>query len=337
MLERMLSGRTVPAVGLGCMNYAMGYLPVLDDNAAGALLRQAVELGYVHFDTADVYGKGRSEELIGQYLTGPNGSARGDQLFIASKCGFGWRDASGQRRIDNTPENLRITCEDSLRRLGVETIDLYYLHRWDCSTPIEDVIGTLSRFVEEGKVRTIGMSEVSARTIRAAHAVHPIAAVQSEYSLWTRNPELGVLDACRDIGAAFVAFSPLGRGFLADGVAADETFLDGDLRVPMPRFQGQAWSQNRRLLDPLRRIAAAHELTPAELAMAWVLAQGDHVHVIPGTRSTAHLAENFNAGRAALSAETLAELDSLINQTTVVGDRYSAPMYNGIDTERFAD
>ena len=330
MRSRSLGPFEVSAVGLGCMNlsHAYGTPPVPEDGAR--LLLQALDLGYTLFDTAALYGFGVNESLLGDTL-----AARRDDFVLASKCGM-FRNAEGVREIDGRPEVLKKTCEDSLRRLRTEVIDLYYLHRWDKRMPIEDSVGALADLVAEGKVRTIGLSEVSADTLRKAHAVHPISALQNEYSLWTRNPEIKALEACRELGVAFVAFSPLGRGFLSGTMSPEPAFEPKDIRRNMPRFEPANYAANRELLDGFATLAQASDCSMAQLALAWVLAQGDDVIPIPGTTRLDHLAENAGADAVWLDAAMLAELDALINRETVRGARYNANTQREIDSEEFA-
>lgn len=322
---RTIAGRPVNPVGLGCMNlsHAYGVPPSPQDGIA--LVHRAFDLGVDHFDTAALYGFGRNEELVGEAL-----SPIRSQIFLASKCGMTGVD--GKRVIDGRPETLTATCEAALRRLRTDHIDLYYLHRWDRAVPLEDQIGALARLLEAGKIGAIGLCEVSAQTVRRAHAVYPIAAVQTEYSLWTRNPEIAVLEACREIGAAFIAFSPLARGFLAGSVKTAD-FAERDIRIPMPRFQPPQFEANLAALEPYEALAGAAEITPAQLAVAWLLSRAPHVHVIPGTTSIAHLEENLV--RPAVRATVLERADALINRTTIAGARYPAAVQAEIDTEEF--
>ncbi|HNE60779.1 MAG TPA: aldo/keto reductase, partial [Ottowia sp.] len=273
--------------------------------------------------------------LLGEVL-GP----RRQHITLASKCGMTVEAGDGSVRpgrvIDGRPEALRATCEGSLRRLRTDVIDLYYLHRWDKQVPIEDSVGALADLVRAGKIRAIGLSEVSAATLRRAHAVHPIAALQSEYSLWTRNPEIAALAACRELGVSFVAFSPVARGFLAGALpdqAAVDALPDKDLRRPMPRFAPEHYARNLRLLHGFRAIAAELGCTPAQLALAWLLHQGEDILPIPGTRSIAHLHENLGASGVRLSPEVLNRLEALINPATVSGHRYAEQARREIDTE----
>lgn len=330
MPTRRVGAFTVSAIGLGCMNLSHAYGTPPDAKAAAALLHEALDLGYTMLDTAWLYGFGRNETLLGEVL-----AARRDEFVLASKCGMG-PDAEGKRVIDGRPAVLKKTCEEALTRLRTDVIDLYYLHRWDKSVPIEDSVGALADLVAEGKVRAIGLSEVSAATLERAHAVHPITALQTEYSLWTRNPEIAVLDACARLGVAFVAFSPLARGFLS-GTLRDVTALaDKDIRRGMPRFAPDAYAQNLALLDGMTAVAADVGCSLSQIALAWVLAKGEHIIALPGTTRRDHLRENAGAAAVVLDAATIARLDDLINQHTVVGARYNAATQAEIDTEDFA-
>jgi aryl-alcohol dehydrogenase-like predicted oxidoreductase len=314
------------AIGLGCMSLSHAYgVPPPQDQAARLLLR-ALELGYTHLDTAALYGFGANERLLGEVLT----RRRGDFLLATKGGMFG---VDGKRVIDGRPETVRKNLEDSLRHLQTDFIDLYYLHRWDKRVPVEESVGELARMVREGKVLTIGLCEVSATTIRRAHAVHPITAVQTEYSLWTRNPEVAVLDTCRELGIALVAFSPLGRGFLTGQLRDVSTLPAKDIRLAMPRFQGEHFANNLRLLDGLSDAAREQECTMGQLALAWVLAQGGNVIPIPGTTRLDHLEENVKAVDIRLSPATINTLNELINPKTVSGARYNEATQAEIDTE----
>jgi len=330
MQTRRLGSFPVSAIGLGCMNLSHAYGTPPDETAGGDLLLRALDLGYTHFDTAAVYGYGANETLIGKYL-----ASRRDEFVLASKCGI-YRRPDGKREINNRSDLIREAVEDSLRRLRTEAIDLYYLHRWDRRTPIEDIVGTLADMVRAGKIRAIGLSEVSAATLRRAHAVHPIAAVQTEYSLWTRDAEIAVLDACRELGATFVAFSPLARGFLTGRLTDVSALEPGDLRRGMPRFAPEAYARNLELLAGVKAVADDSGCTMGQAALAWLLAQGDHIVPIPGTTSLDHLAENAGAAAVTLSPDALARLDAAINRDTVHGPRYAAAIQAEIDTETFA-
>lgn len=328
MHMRRIGPFEVSAIGLGCMNLSHAYGTPPAPDAGARLLLRALELGVNHFDTAALYGFGANEELVGRVLK-PHRA----RIVLASKCGMTGVD--GKRVIDGRPQTLQRTCEESLRRLQTDVIDLYYLHRWDKKVPIEDSVGALADLVRAGKVRAIGLSEVSAATLRKAHAVHPIAALQNEYSVWTRNPEIAGLDACRALGVALVAFSPLARGFLTGTLRDVTAFEEKDIRRQMPRFAPDNYAANLRLLDGFGALAREAGCTPAQLALAWLLARGDHVVPIPGTRSTAHLEENVAAADIELPAEVVTRIDALINRQTVAGARYNAATQAEIDTEEF--
>jgi len=333
MKQRQLGPFTVSAIGLGCMNLSHAYGPPVSPEQAEKVLLTALDAGVTLFDTAALYGFGANETLLGRVL-----KQHRRKFTLASKCGMqGVTQADGKpvRVIDGRPETIRQTCEDALRRLQTDVIDLYYLHRWDKKVPIEDSVGALSDLVRQGKIQTIGLSEVSASTLRKAHAVHPITAVQTEYSLWTRNPEIAVLQACKDIGAAFVAFSPVGRGFLC-GAPIDVNALDAkDIRRAMPRFAPAANAANQQLLAPYTALAEQAGCTPSQLALAWLLHKSPHIIPIPGTTSVAHLQDDLGADAIALRPETLSAVEALINQHTVAGDRYNAQANSEVDTEVF--
>jgi len=329
MRDRQIAGRNVGAIGLGCMNLSHAYGHPPDRQEGVRLLHHAFDLGVRHFDSAALYGFGSNEKLVGEAL-----EDRRAGIFLASKCGM--TGVAGKRVIDGRPESLRSTLEDSLKSLRTDHIDLYYLHRWDKAVPVEDSVGELSRMVAAGKIGAIGLSEVSAATLRKAHAVHPIAAVQTEYSLWTRNAEIAVLEACRDLGATFVAFSPLARGYLSGSVGEAATLAERDIRRGMPRFQQENFAANQTLFASLRELSAEAGCTPGQLALGWLLARGDHVTPIPGTRSLAHLEENMAAAGLDFTPELLARAGALINQDTVAGARYPAATQVEIDTEEFA-
>ncbi|MEL7480095.1 MAG: aldo/keto reductase [Pseudomonadota bacterium] len=294
------------------------------------MLHHAIDLGYKHLDTARLYGRGHNEALLSRVLKN-----RRDEVFLASKCGIEFPD--GKRTIDCSPDTIRQAVEKSLLTLQVDRIDLYYLHRRDFNTPIEDSIGALAELKSEGKIGGIGLSEMSADTLRRAHAAHPIAAMQSEYSLWTRNPELGVLDTCKELGVSFAAFSPVARGALAKMELNPASLEDGDLRKRHPRFSNEHWPANKRLVTCFGHLADENGLSPAQLSLAWVLSRGDHVHVIPGTGSIAHLEENFAAQNIKISESVLDAAGLLINHETVSGHRYPVNRHNTIDTEDFVD
>ncbi|SDP79741.1 Predicted oxidoreductase [Rhodoferax sp. OV413] len=328
MKNRQLGPFSVSAIGLGCMNLSHAYgAPVTAEQGESVLL-QALDRGVTLFDTAALYGFGANEELVGKVL-----SKHRRKFTLASKCGMTGVD--GKRVIDGRPATLKRTCDEALQRLRTDVIDLYYLHRWDKSVPIEDSVGALSDLVRQGKIQTIGLSEVSASTLRKAHAVHPITALQTEYSLWTRNPEIAVLQACKELGTAFVAFSPVARGYLT-GTLRDVTTLDAkDVRRGMPRFSPDNYAANLRLLDGLGAIARDAGCSMAQLALAWLLHQGEHVIPIPGTTSRSHLDEDLEAVDVALPAEILARLDALMQPRAITAARYNAQSQSEVDTEEF--
>ena len=328
MQTRRIGPFEVGAIGLGCMNLSHAYGAPPSPAAAEALLLKALDLGVNLFDTAALYGFGANESLLGRVLA-PHRA----RFTLASKCGMTGVD--GVRVIDGRPETLRRNCEESLQRLRTDVIDLYYLHRWDRKVPIEDSVGALAHLVRAGKVRAIGLSEVSAATLRRAHAVHPISALQNEYSPWSRIVEFAALEACRVLGVALVAFSPVARGFLSGRLRDVSGFDAKDIRRAMPRFQGENFSANLRLLDGYTALAAEAGCTPAQLALAWLLARGPHIVPIPGTTNAAHLAENLGAADVALAPAIVDRLDALVNRHTVAGPRYNAGTQAEIDTEEF--
>jgi aryl-alcohol dehydrogenase-like predicted oxidoreductase len=330
MHTRKIGPFDVSAIGLGCMNISMGYGPA-DEAESEQLLRQVLENGYTFLDTAAVYGMGHSEELIGRTL-----ADRRSEYMLASKCGL-VRGEKGYPVPKGHPAAIVKTCEESLQRLRTDVIDLYYLHRVDPNVPVEESVGALANLVSDGKIRTIGLSEVCADTLRRAHVVHPITAVQSEYSLWSRTPERKMLAVCRELDVTFVPFAPLARGFLA-GSAQDVTHLqDNDIRCTnaRPRFEPEAFAENTPLLEPFQAIAEEQGCTMGQLALAWVLAREDRTLIpIPGTKNAAHMAENAGAGDIALDDSVVERLDQLINETTVVGRRYTDAVMTSIDSER---
>ena len=328
MQRRKIGPLEVAAIGLGCMNLSHAYGAPPPFEAAEALLLKALDLGVTLFDTAALYGFGANETLLGRVL-----APHRQRITLASKCGM--TGVNGVRVIDGRPDTLRRTCEESLQRLRTDVIDLYYLHRWDRKVPIEDSVGALADLVRAGKVRAIGLSEVSAATLRRAHAVHPISALQSEYSLWTRNPEIAVLEACRELGVTLVAFSPLARGFLTGKLRDVSGFDPKDIRRGMPRFQADNFAANLELLDGYTALADEAGCTPAQLALAWLLAKGANIVPIPGTTSVEHLAENVGAASVTLAPAMLDKLDAAINRDTVTGPRYNATTQAEIDTEDF--
>lgn len=322
---RQLGPLSVSAIGLGCMNLSHGYMPRPNAAQAERLLLHALDSGVSFFDTAAIYGFGRNEELLGRALM-----HRRDEFTLASKCVLG--EINGRRALNGSPEAITAVLEQALQRLRVEQIDLYYMHRLDPKVPIEESMGALMRAVEAGKIRAIGLSEMSAATIRRAHAVHPIAAVQTEYSPWTRNPEIAVLDVCAELGIGFVAFSPVGRGLLA-GRLGREGVQEGDLRADMPRFQQPHLDRNLALYEGLRTLAAEVGCTAAQLCLAWLLAKGENIVPIPGTTSIAHLDEDIAAVELNLSAETVTAVDALFPPGAASGGRYNVQMQAQVGTE----
>jgi len=316
------------------MNLSHAYGAPVSAEQGERVLLSALDAGVTLFDTATLYGFGANETLVGKVM-----KPHRNKITLASKCGMQGVDVNGDGRqvrvIDGRPATLRKTCEDSLRRLQTDVIDLYYLHRWDKTVPIEESVGALGELVRKGHIRSVGLSEVSAATLRRAHAEHPIAAVQTEYSLATRNPEIAVLEACKAMGIAFVAFSPVGRGLLCDTLLDLSTLHATDIRRSMPRFAPDNYAANLRLLTGVKQVAEAVGCTLAQLSIAWLLHRGEHIIPIPGTTSLSHLAEDLDAANVSLDAATMAKLDALINQHTVVGSRYNAQANSEVDTEIF--
>lgn len=315
----------VSAIGLGCMNLSHAYLPRPEPAAAEQLLLHALDAGVTLFDTAALYGFGANEDLIGRAIM-----HRRDCFVLASKCGLG--EINGRRGLDASPRTIARTLEEALVRLRTDHIDLYYLHRVDPKYPIEESVGALARAVETGKIGSIGLSEVSAETIQRAHAVHPIAAVQTEYSPWTRNVEIAVLDRCRKLDIGFVAFSPLARGLLAGSVRSGE-FAPGDIRATMPRFAEPALGQNLQLHAGLREIASGANCTSAQLCLAWLLSRGEHVVPIPGTTNLAHLDENLATLSLDIPQAALVAVELLFSPLAVTGPRYSSEAQAQVNTE----
>ncbi len=333
MKNRKLGPFQVSEIGLGCMNLSHAYGPPVSEAQAERVLLSALDAGITLFDTAALYGFGTNESLVGKFL-----KSHRQKFTLASKCGMAGVDLNGDgklvRVIDGRPENIRKTCEDSLKRLQTDVIDLYYLHRWDKKVPIEDSVGALSDLVRQGKIQSIGLSEVSAGTLHKAHAVHPIAAVQTEYSLWTRNPEIAVLKACEQLGTTFVAFSPVARGFLCGPL--DMATLDAkDIRKGMPRFTPENYAANFKLFAPYQQLAREAGCSPAQLALAWLLHKAPHIIPIPGTTSVQHLLDDVGASDVRLTDSLITKLDALINEKTVQGNRYSAQSNAEVDTEVF--
>ena len=311
------TGLGVSAVGLGCLSMNNFYGP--GDEAEGErVIRRALDLGVTLIDTADVYGGGDNEKLVGRAIRG-----RRDDVVVATKFGNILDERGEYAKVDGRPDFVGKACEASLRRLGVDVIDLYYLHRVDVNTPIEETVGAMAELVHEGKVRFLGLCEVAPVTLRRAHAVHPITAVQTEYSLWSREPEQEILPACRELGALFVAYSPLGRGFLTGGVAGEEDLPADDRRRRIPRFQGENLRRNLAIVETLRLFAEEKGHTPAQIVLAWLLAQGEDVVPIPGTKRVRRVEENVAAANIELSEEELRTLDRIVPVGAAKGERYA--------------
>jgi aryl-alcohol dehydrogenase-like predicted oxidoreductase len=327
--KRSIAGTPVKPIGLGCMSLSWAYGPPSSDAEAERILHRALDLGYDHLDTARIYGNGHNEEIIGRYLSG-----RRNAFFLASKTGI--IVDGDERRIDCRPETIRAALEKSLSLLRTDVIDLYYLHRPDPNVPIEDSAGELARLIQEGKIRSYGLSEMSAETLRRAATVHPVAAMQTEYSPWTRNPEIAVLEACRELGTCFVAFSPVGRGALAGGVRDPAQLVSGDIRATMPRFQPDNWPVNAALIARFETIARENGVTPAQLSLAWTVARGPHVVAIPGTADIAHLEENIARWDWRIPDEVAVRVDALFTPDAVAGNRYGEQMRHTVTTEEFA-
>ena len=334
MQKRKIGPFEVSAIGLGCMNLSHAYGAPVSGEQGERVLLSALDAGVTLFDTAALYGFGANETLVGKVM-----KPHRQKFTLASKCGMQGVDLADDgklvRVIDGRPDTIRKTCEMSLRRLQTDVIDLYYLHRWDKRVPIEDSVGALSDLVRKGHIRSIGLSEVSAATLRKAHAVHPITALQTEYSLWTRNPEIAVLQACKELGVAFVAFSPVARGFLCGPM--DVNALDAkDIRRMMPRFAPDTYAANLKLLSAFNALAAEAGCSPSQMALAWLLGKDEHIIPIPGTTRVEHLTDDLGALNVKLGTDMVARLDALINEKTVVGERYNPQGTSEVDTENFA-
>lgn len=327
MKKRTLGALEVSAIGLGCMGMSQSYGEA-DPAECARTLHRALDLGVSFLDTANVYGRGHNEELVGRVL-----KDRRSEIVLATKFGI-LAGADGIRGLDGHPDRVQARCEESLSRLQTDVIDLYYLHRVDPQVPIEETVGAMGRLVEAGKVRHLGLSEVSARTLKRAHAVHPIAAVQSEYSLWTRDPQEHVLPACRDLGVGLVPFSPLGRAMLTGTIRSENAVsAEGDFRAGMPRFRGENLERNLRLVEALADLASSKGCTRGQLALAWLLAQGEDVVPIPGTKRVKYLEENAGAADVELGDAEVEELDALFAPGKVAGERYAPELMRLLDRD----
>jgi len=326
VLTRVL-GQTatrIPAIGLGCMGM-VGWYGTRDDRESVATLERALELGVSHFDTAAVYQNGENERFLGRFLRG-----RRDRVFLATKCGMS-RGLDGRPGVDGRPETIRRSCDESLERLGIDCIDLFYLHRVDRSVPIEESMQALAGLAAAGKVRYIGLSEASVPTLKRAHSVHPVAALQSELSLWTQSVARPAVEACRELGITFVAYSPLGRGFLPGAINSPADIPDSDTRRLFPRFSDEHFAGNLAFAERLGSFATRLDCSPAQLALAWVLAQGEHVVAIPGTKKRRYIEDNAGAAGLPLTPAHLAEIASLLPESAVAGPRYPASMLGALD------
>ena len=321
MKIRKLGSLEVSALGLGCMGMSYAYGPT-DESESLAVLRRYLELGGNFLDTAELYGPYKNEELLGRFLR----EVAREQVVVATKFGFRFQDGTRQG-LDSSPANVRQACEGSLKRLGIDTIDLYYQHRVDPAVPIEETVGAMAELVRAGKVRRLGLSEAGPDTLKRAQAVHPIAALQSEYSLWSRDIERnGTLATCRELGIGFVAYSPLGRGFLTGAIQKPSDLSSDDWRHTNPRFQGGAFETNLRLAEHVKNLAERKGCSPAQLALSWVLAQGEDIVPIPGTKRVRYLEDNMDAVDVRLNADELAQIDKLFPQGAAQGERYAEPM-----------
>jgi aryl-alcohol dehydrogenase-like predicted oxidoreductase len=318
-------GLTVSELGLGCMGMSVAY-GAADEAESLATIHRALDLGVTFLDTAEMYGVGANEQLVGQAI-----ASRREQVVLATKFGIQYDSASQSLIVNGSPERVQQSCDGSLQRLGVDYIDLYYLHRVDPNVPIEETVGAMAELVQQGKVRYLGLSEAAATTIRRAHATHPISALQSEYSLWSREVEDEILPTIRELKIGFVPYSPMGRGFLAGKINSPDDFAADDFRRTQPRFQGENFYKNLQLVEQVKEIATQKQVTPGQLALAWVLAQGDDIVPIPGTKRRVYLEENVAAVDIQLTSEELAQIDAVIPKNIAAGDRYSATIMQTVN------
>lgn len=326
MKQRNIGGiLSVSEIGLGCMGMSEFYGPT-DDAQSLTTLERALELGVTHYDTADMYGSGHNETLLARFLAGKR-----DRVTIATKFGIVRQPGEYSRRVDTSPAYVAQACDASLKRLGVETIDLYYAHRINPDIPVEETVGAMAGLVKAGKVRALGLSEVSAATLRRAHAVHPIAAVQSEYSLWTRDVEAAVLPVCRDLGISLVAYAPLGRGMLTGAVSSPDQFAENDFRRVAPRFAADNFDRNLALVEQVKALAAQKGCTPGQVALAWLLAQGPDILPIPGTKRIKYLEENVGAAAVTLTDAEARALSDALPPGAAAGDRYTVEGMRGVN------
>nr|WP_295828806.1 aldo/keto reductase [uncultured Azospirillum sp.] len=326
MKQRNIGGNlAVSEIGLGCMGMSEFYGPT-DDVQSLATLKRALELGVTHYDTADMYGSGHNETLLARFLAGKR-----DRVTIATKFGIVRQPGEYARRVDTSPAYVHQACDASLKRLGVETIDLYYAHRVNPDIPVEETVGAMAELVTAGKVRALGLSEVSATTLRRAHAVHPIAAIQSEYSLWTRDVEASVLPTCRELGISLVAYAPLGRGMLTGAVSSPDQFAENDFRRIAPRFAGDNFDRNLALVEQVKALAAQKGCTAGQVALAWLLAQGPEILPIPGTKRIKYLEENVGAAAVTLTDAEVKALSDALPPGVAAGDRYTAEGMRGVN------